>query len=331
MSREIGISSREVSIGIYSDTVRVAQIGVPGPQGGQGERGPQGQPGVGNYQGTYNNSRRYDEGDIVAYDPGDGTGLYFCKLTTGATGGINPSNTNHWDLVSSPGAQGDQGPEGPQGEPGEPGADGEDGADGAPGIIFRGVWQSGAAYEIHDVVVHDGSAWICIEAHDPAVENPYDEQAVGLNYWQVLAAGGRDGTDGTDGTDGKTVRSGSGSPAGSLGVVGDFYIDKDDLKVWGPKTASGWGTGTSMVGEDALSWLAFHFEASGTRRLVVPEASTIYLDDIVTHGTGSVQVYVNGGIETGIIGLSRNDRIAVVANNVSGDYLVTIRMSGPQV
>jgi hypothetical protein len=59
---------------------------------------------------------------------------------------------------------------------------------------------------------------------------------------------GTNGTDGADGADGKTVRNGSGAPAGSLGVDGDFYIDTTADAIYGPKTAGAWGSATSLVG-----------------------------------------------------------------------------------
>lgn len=59
---------------------------------------------------------------------------------------------------------------------------------------------------------------------------------------------GTNGTNGVNGLDGKTVLNGSGAPDGTVGTVSDFYIDTAGSMLYGPKTESGWGTGTSLVG-----------------------------------------------------------------------------------
>ena len=59
---------------------------------------------------------------------------------------------------------------------------------------------------------------------------------------------GNQGNQGTAGVDGKTVRSGSGAPAGGVGVDGDFYIDTTAWTIYGPKAAGAWGNPTSIVG-----------------------------------------------------------------------------------
>jgi len=41
------------------------------------------------------------------------------------------------------------------------------------------------------------------------------------------------------------VRYGSGAPSSSKGNVGDTYIDITGQKIYGPKTHSGWGSGSS--------------------------------------------------------------------------------------
>lgn len=59
---------------------------------------------------------------------------------------------------------------------------------------------------------------------------------------------GAAGADGADGADGNTVRSGSGTPSGGLGVDGDFYINTAANTIYGPKTSGSWGSPTSIVG-----------------------------------------------------------------------------------
>ncbi|MGH2808501.1 MAG: hypothetical protein ACRDKT_14635, partial [Actinomycetota bacterium] len=59
---------------------------------------------------------------------------------------------------------------------------------------------------------------------------------------------GTNGIDGIDGIDGKTILNGSGTPDGGLGTVGDFYLDTTTPTLFGPKTATGWGTAIPLVG-----------------------------------------------------------------------------------
>jgi hypothetical protein len=56
------------------------------------------------------------------------------------------------------------------------------------------------------------------------------------------------GTSGQAGPAGSTIFSGSGAPADTLGLAGDFYIDEQAGALYGPKTISGWGTPVSLKG-----------------------------------------------------------------------------------
>ncbi|MDY3315875.1 hypothetical protein PG630_00935 [Riemerella anatipestifer] len=50
------------------------------------------------------------------------------------------------------------------------------------------------------------------------------------------------------GADGKSVLNGTAEPLSTTGTIGDFYINTVTNQIFGPKTASGWGAGTSLVG-----------------------------------------------------------------------------------
>lgn len=56
------------------------------------------------------------------------------------------------------------------------------------------------------------------------------------------------GEQGIPGTDGKMIRYGTGVPTSDLGNDGDFYINITSHALYGPKTSSGWGAGTSLIG-----------------------------------------------------------------------------------
>lgn len=59
---------------------------------------------------------------------------------------------------------------------------------------------------------------------------------------------GMQGIRGEKGEDGTTIYSGTVAPPASLGNVGDFYYRTSNSNFYGPKTASGWGTPTSLRG-----------------------------------------------------------------------------------
>jgi len=61
----------------------------------------------------------------------------------------------------------------------------------------------------------------------------------GISAWNSLAY---------KGFDGKTILNGSVDPDSGSGTLGDFYINTSSLQIFGPKSDSGWGSGTSLVG-----------------------------------------------------------------------------------
>jgi hypothetical protein len=70
----------------------------------------------------------------------------------------------------------------------------------------------------------------------------------------AAGAAGEKGATGANGTDGNTVLSGTATPTAAIGTVGDFYIETDVSKIYGPKAASGvnggWGGGVNLKGAD---------------------------------------------------------------------------------
>lgn len=47
---------------------------------------------------------------------------------------------------------------------------------------------------------------------------------------------------------GNQILSGNGAPAASLGAVGDYYLNKTTMELYGPKTAEGWGSAMGLKG-----------------------------------------------------------------------------------
>lgn len=81
---------------------------------------------------------------------------------------------------------------------------------------------------------------------------------------------GVQGAQGIPGKDGNLFYYGNGAPAASLGKAGDMYLDKAASKLYGPKTASGWGTGKSLIGPKGATGAAGSQILSGNG---VPAAS----------------------------------------------------------
>ena len=64
----------------------------------------------------------------------------------------------------------------------------------------------------------------------------------------ATGATGPQGIQGVAGLDGRTVLNGTIAPSSSVGSTGDFYLNTAASALYGPKTASGWGSATSLVG-----------------------------------------------------------------------------------
>lgn len=58
------------------------------------------------------------------------------------------------------------------------------------------------------------------------------------------------GTSGPQGPRGTQVLSGNVDPSPSIGLIGDQYINTENSKLFGPKTASGWGEGVLLRSND---------------------------------------------------------------------------------
>lgn len=59
---------------------------------------------------------------------------------------------------------------------------------------------------------------------------------------------GTPGTPGAPGTPGSKILNGTSAPAGNLGQVGDYYLNRTNTDLYGPKTAAGWGIPLNLKG-----------------------------------------------------------------------------------
>lgn len=60
------------------------------------------------------------------------------------------------------------------------------------------------------------------------------------------------GSSGPQGPRGSMVLSGAGVPSSAIGLIGDQYINTDNGYLFGPKSASGWGSGVPLIGSEGL-------------------------------------------------------------------------------
>ncbi len=74
---------------------------------------------------------------------------------------------------------------------------------------------------------------------------------------------------GPTGLPGKTVLSGTGAPATSLGAVGDYYMDIAAKNIYGPKTAGGWGAAVSLIGATGAAGATGATGTAGTPAQVI--------------------------------------------------------------
>ncbi|RZK71339.1 MAG: hypothetical protein EOO92_20535, partial [Pedobacter sp.] len=69
----------------------------------------------------------------------------------------------------------------------------------------------------------------------------------------LRGADGAQGPIGPAGADGTIIYGGDYNPDPSLGKIGDFFIGRFTMQIFGPKTASGWGTGRNLRGADGTN------------------------------------------------------------------------------
>lgn len=100
------------------------------------------------------------------------------------------------------------------------------------------------------------AAGVVVIAYDPiadAFATVYPSALQGMQGPQgeqgPVGPQGPQGVPGSPGTNGNTVRYGDGPPPGTTGVNGDWYIDRQNWIIYGPKANGAWpGTGQSLVG-----------------------------------------------------------------------------------
>ena len=145
--------------------------------------------------------------------------------------------------------------DGEQGAPGKNGVDGVNGKDGKDGAsILSGAGVPNASLgKIGDFY---------FDTNTKNILGPKTEAGWGIGY-PLKGTDGVKGDKGDKGTDGNTILSGTTDPAANAGKQGDYYLNTSNQKLYGPKTASGWGTPVTLKGKDgnanvfATQWIPF--------------------------------------------------------------------------
>lgn len=164
----VGDVVRIVTSGAATHSVQASTdtwISVAKITGAKGDEGEQGDPGQGfTWEDTWTTATAYEPYDVVFEDGSS----YVCILshTSGSTTqpGVGASWETNWSLLAQRGGQGIPGDEGPPGQ----------------SFILQGTWDSGTAYDIGDMVYHDTSFWVALEANtnqEPGVEPEWVEYA----------------------------------------------------------------------------------------------------------------------------------------------------------
>jgi hypothetical protein len=104
-------------------------------------------------------------------------------------------------------------------------------------------------------------------------------------------AGPRGGT-GAPGAAGKTLLNGAGAPSGTAGSNGDFFIDTTAHAIYGPKTAGGWGSPTSLVGPAGATNIV-------VRAFDIPVPASFTTDFLALCNAGETAVGGGGAFESG--------------------------------
>lgn len=146
------------------------------------------------------------------------------------------------EITNLQGPQGPQGPAGTRGPSGTPGTPGTPGTDGPPGPAGTKLYPVIGTPEVAAVQgdmalsVDTGELW------------EFRDDTFWTSVGNLRGPAGPEGPPGPASAPG--IKYGNGAPAGSLGIIGDFYIDLNSWDLWGPKTSTGWGAApaTNLVG-----------------------------------------------------------------------------------
>jgi hypothetical protein len=93
------------------------------------------------------------------------------------------------------------------------------------------------------------------------------------------------GTSGPQGGRGTGILNGTTAPNNNIGIVGDFFLNTTNMNLYGPKTDSGWGSPTDLVGSQELGYVHIQEVASVTWNITHGLGFTPNITVVDTAGT----------------------------------------------
>ena len=162
--------------------------------------------------------------------------------------------------------------------------------------LYKGEWSEAEAYDFLDMVIKDGSSYLCI-AEDGA---PAGTAVTNTTYWALIAQKGDTGATGPQGPKGDTGATGPQGPKGATGATGP----QGPSGVYtGPlKPTSAYWRGGTVVGQSSIgvpsggTWavLEYHlnygFDGTVNSRAKIYAGGTV----LVTLSAGVTQDAANG-------------------------------------
>lgn len=153
--------------------------------------------------------------------------------------------------------------------------------------LYKGAWSSGAAYDFLDMVIKDGSSYLCI-AEDGA---PVGTAVTNTTYWGQVAQKGDTGATGATGPQGPKGDTGATGPQGPKG-------DKGATGATGPQGPSGVYTGP--LKPTSSYWQAMAHHSSSTQKQAQLPSGGTWAYFVVHPTTGSsVSGVASGGTAVG--------------------------------
>jgi hypothetical protein len=129
-----------------------------------------------------------------------------------------------------------EGPVGPEGPPGPPGPSGAVGPAGSDGNLMH----AGEGSPESDLG-EEGDFYLDLATGN--LYGPKDSQGWG----EAISLSGEDGKDGSQ------IHAGDGPPEAELGDEGDYYLDKENYHLYGPKSGDGWGDPIHLQGPEGAA------------------------------------------------------------------------------
>jgi hypothetical protein len=93
------------------------------------------------------------------------------------------------------------------------------------------------------------------------------------------------GTSGPQGGRGTGILNGTTPPNNNIGIIGDFFLNTTNMNLYGPKTESGWGSFTDLVGSQELGYVHIQEVSSATWNITHGLGFTPNITVVDTAGT----------------------------------------------